>query len=457
MSEGDFRSATLHLLTAQSTAEAAQHLDAIDRDENAATLIIADGPVAQHLKSSASPLVDRLGAQVASTADELAGWLSARRSLAHFFVLPQGAPQAAAFSPRPEPRGDFVAVCCPPVELPAIGNLVTPPQPFAWRCSRGVIADLVAHVALADWSVPSLVRALQQSRRAVAWCSTPLADAPREPDEAPPRAPAISTDGRVLAVIPHFECDAWLRLALSSITTQTRRPDAVVVVDDASSTSPEAIVAEFGDVTLLRSDRRCGPYALVQRVMDATDFDAYLLQDADDISAVDRLERLLVEGERSGAGLIGTQAVELHWGEPRCNLFCFPRRIAKGARQSDYSLLHPSSLVSKRLVDALGGFSSGLVFGGDAEFLHRARFTDAVIGNLTDAGYFKMVHARALTRRDDTGFTSPARRALRQDLQRRFDDLLAAADAGARPDLAPFKTAAPPTLTKICGPSLGPF
>ena len=46
-------------------------------------------------------------------------------------------------------------------------------------------------------------------------------------------------------------------------------------------------------VTLLHAAENVGPYRLVQQVIDDTDYDAYLFQDADDWSAPDRLEQLL--------------------------------------------------------------------------------------------------------------------------------------------------------------------
>ena len=51
-------------------------------------------------------------------------------------------------------------------------------------------------------------------------------------------------------------------------------------------------------MTLLHADRNVGPYRLVQQVIEDTDYDAYLFQDADDWSAPDRLEQLL-DGRRA--------------------------------------------------------------------------------------------------------------------------------------------------------------
>ena len=44
----------------------------------------------------------------------------------------------------------------------------------------------------------------------------------------------LTKDARVLALIPHFECEEWLDDALESLAQQTRPLDGIVVIDDAS-------------------------------------------------------------------------------------------------------------------------------------------------------------------------------------------------------------------------------
>ena len=114
--------------------------------------------------------------------------------------------------------------------------------------------------------------------------------------------PPLSERSSVCAVIPHHACEAWLAQAIESLLEQSRPPERIVVIDDASQVPPVDLVAAFPDVTLLGVDVNGGPYRLVQSVVDATDFDAYLFQDADDWSAPDRLEILLATGAEHRGG-----------------------------------------------------------------------------------------------------------------------------------------------------------
>jgi glycosyltransferase involved in cell wall biosynthesis len=156
----------------------------------------------------------------------------------------------------------------------------------------------------------------------------------------------LNRESKVLAIVPYFQCRPWLEQCLGSLVGQTRPLEGIVVVDDHTGDPPVDIVEKFKQVTLWRSPENVGPYRLIQSVMEATQYDAYLFQDADDWSSIDRLERLLAEGERTGAELIGTQEL-MYLSE---NLFpnAYPLDANLALQESyGYALLHPSSLVSR--------------------------------------------------------------------------------------------------------------
>jgi glycosyltransferase involved in cell wall biosynthesis len=60
----------------------------------------------------------------------------------------------------------------------------------------------------------------------------------------------------VAVVIPTFNHAHYLAAAISSVLSQTRRPDDVIVVDDGSSDNPQAVVNEFSGVRMIRQENR---------------------------------------------------------------------------------------------------------------------------------------------------------------------------------------------------------
>jgi glycosyltransferase involved in cell wall biosynthesis len=269
------------------------------------------------------------------------------------------------------------------------------------------------------------------------------------------RVPSLHRDCTVLALIPHFECEEYLDDTLASLTAQTRPLDGIVVIDDHSGEPPLDIVRRHPGVTLLRSDQNVGPYRLVQQVIDDTDYDAYLFQDADDWSAPDRLERLLEHAEREGADMIGSQEVRIFCDEPQAIPIQWPLDGNEPfqERATAFPLLHPTTLVSRALLKAAGGFSSGLRFGGDAEFLRRAHYVGRCV-NVPHHGYFRRVRRGSLTTAPATAIGTPARKELMEETFARANANAEAVARGEQPDLTPLRTGPRVGLERLAGPRL---
>jgi glycosyltransferase involved in cell wall biosynthesis len=265
----------------------------------------------------------------------------------------------------------------------------------------------------------------------------------------------LHEDSTVLALVPHFRCEEWLPDCLESLLHQSRPPDAIVVMDDASPEPPVEIVSRFPDVTLLRAEKNVGPYGLIQTVMEETGYDGYLFSDADDWSTPTRLEALLAEAERWGAELIGSFEVRLFLQEGEVIPVSYPVDVNDALRTdpTSFPLLHPTSLVARELVLRIGGFASGLRFSGDAEFLRRAAHV-ATVRNVSQYLYMRRKREGALTTSRDTGLRSPARRQLQRRLWKVARDNAARAATGEPPALQPISRTAPVTFRHLCGPPL---
>ncbi len=258
----------------------------------------------------------------------------------------------------------------------------------------------------------------------------------------------------VLAVIPHYRCEAWLGRCLRSLINQRRPLDGIVVIDDCSEHPPTSIVKEFPSVTLLTSPINVGPYRLIQRVIEQTNYDAYLFQDADDWSTCDRLAKLLRVTHETGAELVGTQELRVMKEQQKLVPVNYPLDVNAALRDKPgHPLLHPTSLVSRNLVMQLGGFATGLRFGGDTEFLLRAVFAAKII-NIPDYCYFRQKRDNSLTTSPDTGLQSLARTELLRLIKNRALANTAVVKAGKMPCLSPLATTSPIKLQHRLGPKL---
>ncbi|MGB7416339.1 MAG: glycosyltransferase family A protein [Thermosynechococcaceae cyanobacterium] len=262
---------------------------------------------------------------------------------------------------------------------------------------------------------------------------------------------------KILALIPHWRCERWLRRCLSSLQQQTYSLCHTVVIDDASAQPPLEIVKTFPQVTLLVSPQRVGPYRLIQSVIDATDYDAYLFQDADDWSSEDRLATVLQTARQYGAELVGCQEIrvlESGAGDSALQAVGYPLDVNQAlSKAPGHALLHPTSLVTRHLVQRLEGFATGLKFGGDTEFLLRAHWVARVV-NSPRYCYFRRKRPDSLTTATATGLDSAARQRLTQTMKERAIANHQAAACDRPLKLKPLKVSPPIALNHICGPSL---
>jgi glycosyltransferase involved in cell wall biosynthesis len=271
-----------------------------------------------------------------------------------------------------------------------------------------------------------------------------------------PKKPAhLRRDSTVLALIPHFKCEDYLDDCLAALVAQTRPLDGIVVIDDASQEPPIGIVRRYPGVTLMSASENSGPYRLVQQVINDTDYDAYLFQDADDWSAPDRLELLLAHAEDSGADMIGSQEVRVFCDEPEVVPIQWPLdgNAQFEERPTAFPLLHPTTLVSRQAMLAAGGYSMGLRFGGDAEFLRRVHHVARCV-NSPHYGYFRRVRQGSLTTAPATAIGTPARKQLMNETFERAHANAERVANGELPDLTPLRLGTAIKLTRLAGPRL---
>lgn len=106
-------------------------------------------------------------------------------------------------------------------------------------------------------------------------------------------------------VIPTYNRSRHLRRAIDSVLSQTRRPDRVIVVDDASEFDLRAYLDDYRDeVTLITHDQNRGGGAARNTGFKHLDTDYVAFLDSDDYWAPQKIARQMEVARSSNADLV---------------------------------------------------------------------------------------------------------------------------------------------------------
>ncbi|QDT14182.1 glycosyltransferase [Alienimonas californiensis] len=174
----------------------------------------------------------------------------------------------------------------------------------------------------------------------------------------------------VTAVVPCYNGSRYLRETLESILGQTRPPAAVVVVDDGSTDDSADVAESFGGLVRVLRQQNSGESVARNRGVRAAETEWIAFCDADDLWALDKLERLLSAAEVAGAGAAAAHSnVELFGAETRItDLGSDPpsRRYAVARLAVRNNFLTPSAVLVRRA--ACPAFHEDLHYGEDQIF-----------------------------------------------------------------------------------------
>ncbi len=253
-----------------------------------------------------------------------------------------------------------------------------------------------------------LIEAIQQWPDPPPWQSIPLHVPPLE-DPPLLSPPPLTMDSRVLVVVSFYQCEQWLHACLTSLAQQTRPPDAIAVIDDCSPALPVDFLKPFPNVTLLSTTRNVGPEKILNNIIRATDYDAYMVQDPDDWCSCERLELSLRRAAQTGASIVGTEEFRLDVTQRKIDLCAYPLDVNDAmSKLVSHHLLHGTILIARTLAMKIGGFDEKLKLNADIDFAARAWHAGRVV-NLPNYCYYRRVRPGSLTTRVDTGYDSMAR------------------------------------------------
>jgi GT2 family glycosyltransferase len=323
---------------------------------------------------------------------------------------------------------------------------------WGWRADGALARRILREPATWNDNGIDIIEVIAEWPDPPRWHSAPLS-LPGADDYPVTSRPVLTLDSRVLAVISHFRCEQWLHECLTSMTQQTVPLANIVVMDDCSGAPPLSIIEQFPSVTLLSNTRNAGPERMLNNLIHATDYDGYMVQDADDWSTHDRLEVSLRGAEQSGADMVGTQEIRVDHSVERLDLGLYPPDVTRCMKQGPMHYnLHGTCLIGRSLAMRVGGFDENLSLTGDSDFTYRAWHVGRII-NLPAYTLFHRIRPHSLTSHTETGYRSRARLVEDYYIKVRAIKQQKIAMAGGVPDVR-VQLRKPLHFEHLCGPAL---
>lgn len=236
----------------------------------------------------------------------------------------------------------------------------------------------------------------------------------------------------VTILTPVHNCEKYIERSIKSLTNQTYSNLEIICIDDAITDSTWKILcqvySEIQDsrLKLIRFNRNVGRYKADNYALSITSGDYVCINDADDFSVHNRIEKSLEFLKEHDADIIGgqinvldeegkiLQGKELKKRRHYYWAYKAPFNVNGWLSKNPYkhALFHPTMFLSRKVFDKIGGFDDTRI-GGDVEFIARASF-NFKIRNSKEIFTLKTLRPDSLTEAPLTNITSLARQEYRQ-------------------------------------------
>ncbi len=224
----------------------------------------------------------------------------------------------------------------------------------------------------------------------------------------------------VTVSIPYFGAGPLIRRAVTSILRQEHRALTVIVLNDGDRVQPPwPYLRDIDDPRLVRFDLRSnrGPYFAHAVALEATDDPLFLVQDADDWSATDRLAVLLEQMHQDGSDWVSSgvalhQSVDTGGDVLYSFRFCAPVEDLTG--RCVHRIGH-HALFRTDVLKRLGGYYGGFRIGYDTLLTNLCLMAFRA-SHVPVPLYHSLKWQHSLTHNERTGFGSPQRVAARKQI-----------------------------------------
>ena len=182
----------------------------------------------------------------------------------------------------------------------------------------------------------------------------------------------------VTAIIPTYNRPEYLRQAVCSVLSQTRRPDEVIVIDDGSTEDNEFVLAVFGSSIKLVKKKNEGKSVALNAALGLAAHDYIWIVDDDDLAAPNGLSALYSALEQDAAAGWAFGTCNRFFGEWRSTVtephplfYSDVENALKIRILEDFFIWQGAMLVTKAAYKATGPFDTRLIRSQDYDMLLR--------------------------------------------------------------------------------------
>lgn len=101
---------------------------------------------------------------------------------------------------------------------------------------------------------------------------------------------------KVAVIISSYNVEKYIKNCIDSIINQSYKPHEIIVCDDCSTDSTMKIIStykHFPNVKVIENTRNMGRSIARNKCIELSNSDYIMIQDADDVSEIDRIEKLI--------------------------------------------------------------------------------------------------------------------------------------------------------------------
>lgn len=167
-----------------------------------------------------------------------------------------------------------------------------------------------------------------------------------------------------------------------------------------------------------------GPYVFRQFFAASSHMPYIIFQDSDDVPTTDRFQKLNESIQGTDSDILGSHEINLDTYLKAVTVIRYPLDPYHALNiEPAAALFLPSTMITKKILEQTGGFSTTRRFSGDLQFLWRAYFYTKKFLNLDEFLYIRRKHECSLTTDCETSLDSPSRLALAQKWRNDFLDV----------------------------------